>query len=62
MEDFGAIIPAMLDTPEKCWVIHGKPPDWKQNGSNKGKGFQAMVEEKRSAASKSVSVVLNTST
>ncbi|KAK2967234.1 hypothetical protein RJ640_002061 [Escallonia rubra] len=31
---------------DTCWDIHGKPSNWKSRGSNKGKGFQATVEEK----------------
>ncbi|KAK3008643.1 hypothetical protein RJ639_013452 [Escallonia herrerae] len=33
-------------TRDTCWDIHGKPSNWKSRGSNKGKGFQATVEEK----------------
>ncbi|KAK2990953.1 hypothetical protein RJ640_002961, partial [Escallonia rubra] len=31
---------------DTCWDIHGKPSNRKSRGSNKGKGFQATVEEK----------------
>ncbi|KAK2977889.1 hypothetical protein RJ640_022680 [Escallonia rubra] len=32
-------------TRDTCWDIHYKPSNWKSRGSNKGKGFQATVEE-----------------
>ncbi|KAK3002631.1 hypothetical protein RJ639_020472 [Escallonia herrerae] len=33
-------------TRDTCRDIHGKPSNWKSRGSNKGKGFQATVDEK----------------
>ncbi|KAK2993447.1 hypothetical protein RJ640_005141 [Escallonia rubra] len=33
-------------TRDTCWDIHGKPSNWKSQGSNNGKGFQATVKEK----------------